>query len=244
MRRTLHAWNSPALSGREMPVARFGHWGKPVVFFPTAGGDYLEAERFLMVRALAPLIRSGRIKLYLCESLSREAWMDADTPAQVRPQLQAAFDRYLSQELLPWVRSDCGGRKAVAAGASIGAYNAFNAGAKHPHAIDLTIGMSGTYVLDRRMHGHWDETYYFNSPTQFLPRLAASPQLDALQRSRFVLAYGTGRWESPHYTHAAAAALQQAGVPHSVEVWGPDADHDWTAWRRMLPLFLESLVAA
>src|SRR5688572_30061416 len=63
MERIIQTWHSPALD-RTMGVARWGWWGRPVVFFPTGGGDFLDCERFLMVRALQPLIEAGRIKLY------------------------------------------------------------------------------------------------------------------------------------------------------------------------------------
>ena len=61
-------WKSPALD-REMSVCRWGHFGKPVVLFPTAGGDYLECERFLMIKAIEPLIDHGDVDDVLSETL-------------------------------------------------------------------------------------------------------------------------------------------------------------------------------
>jgi len=40
-------------------MVRWGHFGVPVLIFPTAGGDYEEIERFQLVAALAPLIDGG-----------------------------------------------------------------------------------------------------------------------------------------------------------------------------------------
>ena len=54
MQRHIERWYSDN-AGQEMGVARYGWWGKPVVFFPTGGGDFLDCERFLMVRALTHL---------------------------------------------------------------------------------------------------------------------------------------------------------------------------------------------
>ena len=42
--REVARWHSPRLE-REVTVARWGHWGTPVLLFPTAGGDALEIER-------------------------------------------------------------------------------------------------------------------------------------------------------------------------------------------------------
>src|SRR5882724_6205619 len=37
-------------------MARWGHFGTPVVIFPTAGGDFEEIERFQLIAALGELI--------------------------------------------------------------------------------------------------------------------------------------------------------------------------------------------
>ena len=242
MSRETWSWWSPRLR-REMPVARWGHFGRPILLFPTAGGDFLECERFLMVRALTPLIEAGRIKLYSCGSISSEAWMDERAHPAHKSWLQARFDDYVIDELVPFVREDCGGAVAriACAGASLGAYNAVNAGLKHPDAFDLVIGMSGTYVFDRWMHGHWDESYYYNQPMQYLPRMSPGLQLDLLRSTRFVIATGRGRWEDPAQSVLLAEMLDGKGIPTNLELWGHDQDHDWPTWRAMLPLFLDKL---
>ena len=63
------SWYSERL---EQPIglARWGHYGTPVLVFPTAGGDAEEIERNGLVGACWPLIESGRIKLYSCDSVA------------------------------------------------------------------------------------------------------------------------------------------------------------------------------
>lgn len=241
--REIWSWQSPAL-GREMQVARWGYYGKPVLLFPTAGGDFLECERFLMVRALSPLIRAGRIKLYACGSVANEGWMSQDAPPAYKSRLQARFDRYVVDELLPHIHSDCDHteQRLAAAGASLGAYNAVNAAAKHPEWFDRVVAMSGTYLFDRWMDGHWDEDYYFNMPIQYVPGMKEGPQLALLRRCVFVIATGQGRWEAPAESQQLAAALESKGVPCHLELWGNDCDHDWPTWRTMLPMFLDRII--
>src|SRR6476659_710754 len=108
MNRRTWSWKSPALD-REMPVGCFGHYGKPILLFPTGGGDFLEHERFLMIRALSPLIEDGRIKVYTIDNINRDGWINPDAPPRKKTMLQARFDAYLVDELLPFVRHDCGG---------------------------------------------------------------------------------------------------------------------------------------
>jgi esterase/lipase superfamily enzyme len=241
MERIVQSWHSPAVN-RKMSVARFGFYGRPVVFFPTGGGDFLDGERFLMVKALAPLIDAGRIKLYLVDSVCRWTWASRDAKPAEKSALQAKYDDYLVQELLPWIKADCGGttQKFAACGASMGGYNALNALAKHPDWFELMVGMSGTYNNDRRMDGHWDENYYYNAPHQFLAKLEEGVQLDALRDSLFVLARGKN-WENPDHIDAVAPILRTKKIPHRVEIWGDDSGHDWPTWRTMLPLFLKRL---
>lgn len=242
MNRREHRWYSPELD-REMPVATWGDRGKPVLLFPTAGGDYLECERFHLVRVLTPLIEAGRIRLYACGSISGEGWLSETAAPAHKAWLQARFDAYLSRELVPWIRHDVGDPKVrlVAAGASIGAYNAVNAASKHPDQFWLTVAMSGTYFFDRWMDGYRDDTYYFNQPVLFLPNLGPSDQLDWLRRSYFHIASGRGRWEAPGESLALGQILGAKGIPNWVDLWGEDVDHDWPTWRTMLPLFLDRL---
>ena len=66
------SWYSERL---EQPIglARWGHYGTPVLVFPTAGGDAEEIERNGLVGACWPLIESGRVKLYSCDSVAGQA---------------------------------------------------------------------------------------------------------------------------------------------------------------------------
>jgi esterase/lipase superfamily enzyme len=241
--RQIWRWHSPHV-GQTMGVARWGHHGKPVLFFPTGGGDFLDTERFLMVRALQPLLDAGRIKLYAVDSVDRWGWANRDNAPREKSALQVRYDEYLVQELFPFVREDCGGtpQKFAVAGASLGAYHAVNSGSKHPEQIDLAIGMSGTYQMNRRMNQQWNEDWYFNAPDQFLPNLGETEaQLAMLRQSLFVLALGV-HYENPAYTDVMADTFSRRGIPHRVVRWGGHSGHDWPTWRTMLPLFLDKLV--
>jgi esterase/lipase superfamily enzyme len=241
MDRRIESWHSPAVD-RELSVARWGWWGRPVIFFPTGGGDALDCERFGMVRALSGLLEAGRIKLYAVDSLSRESWIDPSVPPAEKVARQARYDAWLTGELVPWIRADCEGdeQPMVVTGASIGAFLAWSAAARHPTLFSLMIGMSGTYQMDRRMSGHWDESWYFLDPCQFVPNLPEGRQLAQLRESLFV--FGLGRqWENPTYTANAARALAARSIPHHVEQWGGDSGHDWPTWRTMLPAALRRL---
>ena len=48
-------------------MARWGHFGVPVLVFPTAGGDAEEIERHQLVDACGGLLEAGRVKIYSCD---------------------------------------------------------------------------------------------------------------------------------------------------------------------------------
>lgn len=230
-------WTVP-FADRPYAVARYGHWGAPLLLFPTGGSDYLDNERFRLVDALGPLMEAGRVKVYSVDAPNKDAWTHAGVGPARRAAMQAAYDRWLVDVLLPWIDADCagGGGPVLVAGASLGAYQALNAFTRHPERIGAGIGLSGTYVLDRRMDGQLGgEDYYHQQPTRFLPNLGPGAQLDALRAGWFQFGLGGGPHENPRSTWHAAEVLGSRGVPNHVEVWGPDADHDWPTWRAMLP---------
>ncbi len=233
-------WFSARLE-REVKLARWGHFGTPVLLFPTAGGDAEEVERFHLIGAIWPLIEAGRIKVYSCDSVAGKAWIQDGHAPVYRARLQNAFDSFVYREVVPAIRADCrrDDIEVITAGASIGAFNAVASLCRHPDVFRCAIGMSGTYNLERWLHGQFFEDFYFSSPLHYLPGLKEGPQLDML-RSRFVLlTYGQGRWEEPDESWRLANLLGAKRIPNRVDPWGPEWDHDWPAWRAMLPVYLD-----
>ncbi len=239
--REIWKWHASGLD-REMGVARWGHFGKPVIVFPTGGADFLDVERFKLIYALRPLIDAGRIKVYAVDSVCRQSWTSEVSPRD-KVQWQVAYGAWLEDELFPLIRKDCSGTvgRFAVAGASLGAYQAWTAAARRPDAIDLCIGMSGTYAMDRRLNGHWDEDWYFHDPHQFVAGMPEGPVLHQLRSVQFVLGIGE-RYENPAYTDAAATLLARKAVPTSVLRWRDPAGHDWPTWRTMLPAALNHWV--
>ena len=77
--RHIDGWHSPAL-GVPMPVVIYGQRGRPLLLFPTAAADFLENERFFLIKALEPAILAGRVRVFSIDSINRLAWMDASLP--------------------------------------------------------------------------------------------------------------------------------------------------------------------
>jgi esterase/lipase superfamily enzyme len=227
----------------EITVTRWGDYGRPVLVFPSAGGDAGEIERNGLVGACGDLLAAGRIKLYSVDSLAGKAMVAKETSLEHRAWLLNQFHDFVRWELVPAIHADLGGAEMeiITAGASIGAFNAVSVLCRYPDVFAAAIGMSGSYRIERFLDEFGNSDLYFSAPLQFLPGLEG-PQLDTLRRRFAVLASGSGRWEDVGESWRMAAALGAKQVPNRVDDWGPDWSHDWPTWRRMLPQYLAELV--
>src|SRR5512141_1644538 len=130
--RRLDCWESPIL-GQPMPIVRYGDRGRPLLLFPTAAADYLENERFLLVKAVEPFIGAGRVQLFSIDSINRQAWMDPSVPVPEQARRQALYARYVEEEVVPYIWSQIGnGTRVGVSGASFGAFHAANALFRRP----------------------------------------------------------------------------------------------------------------
>jgi len=234
-------WFSERLQ-QPITLARWGHFGTPVLVFPTAGGDAEEIERNHMVTACADLVDAGRIKLYSCDSVAGQAMVASTGSPTYRMWLLNQFHECVVNEIVPAIHADLGGQEPpiIAAGASIGAFNSLAMLCRYPHVFGTAVCMSGTYRVERFFDGEFNDQLYLSSPIHFLPGLEG-PQLDTL-RSRFViLASGQGAWEDIGESWHVAEILGRKGVPNRVDPWGTEWEHDWVTWRYMLPLYLNEL---
>ena len=192
------SWHSERL-GEELKLARWGHFGRPVLIFPTAGGDCEEIERFLLIKVLAPLIEAGRIKVYSVDSIAGRTWMTKDESPRYCSRVQTLFDQAVYHEVVPAIRADCATPdiEIVIAGASIGAFNALSTLCRHPDVFRSAICLSGSYDLEHWLEGEFNQDFYFSSPLHFLPGVNGEP-LKKLRERFVLLAHGQGNWESPN----------------------------------------------
>src|SRR5882757_1295880 len=107
MDRRTTSWFSQNLN-IEMPLVAYGHAGYPLLMFPTAAADYLEYERFHLVEAIRPFIDEGKIRAYSINSVNRYSLLNEQMPPEMKARLLTQYDHYLTEEVLPLIRSDSG----------------------------------------------------------------------------------------------------------------------------------------
>lgn len=244
MERRTTAWFSPNLN-IEMPLVAYGHTGYPLLMFPTAAADYLEYERFHLVDAIRPHIDRGQIRAYSINSVNRYSLLNEQMPPHLKAQLLTQFDRYVTDEVLPLIRRDTGHDDArpLTTGASLGAFLAANTYFKHPDLFRGVIAMSGSYDVKSYLHGFYDDNVYFNNPADYLANMNDNYHLPILQRADaiFILS-GQGSYEAPERSRHLSDLLRAKNIPHTLDLWGHDVDHDWPWWRKMLPHTLDKLL--
>jgi esterase/lipase superfamily enzyme len=241
--RRLGGWRSPAL-GLDMPIVHYGWGGQPVLLFPTAAADYLENERFWLVKAIEPLLLAGRVQVFSIDSINRLAWMDRKLHPIESARRQSLYSRYVEDEVAPFMRHVVGdpSARAITTGASFGCFYAATALFRRPDLFGGLIGMSGFYDLaPSYFKGLSNEDAYFNNPMWFVANIEG-PGLDTLRHhTRIALVAGQGAYEAPDATRTFHDLLDRKGIGHIFDLWGHDVNHDWPWWRKMLPHYLERL---
>lgn len=227
-----HYLYSNALGGM-MPVAVYGHWGVPLLFFPTASADFEELERFGMISAIASHIDAGRIKVYSINSINSQSWLNKSISPGERAWRQELYNRYVFDEVVPFIYNNCGGQKLplATAGASFGAYHAANTLFRAPSVFRWCICMSGIYDISQFLDGYFDDTCYFNNPVSYMSNMHDQAIREELSRCRINIICGQGAWERVHYSTQIHEVLDNAGIGHNFELWGHDVSHDWPWWK-------------
>jgi esterase/lipase superfamily enzyme len=237
--KTATTWHSDRLQ-REVKLVRWGTFGRPVLIFPTAGGDAEEIERWKLVEVLGPLIDGGKIKVYSCDSIAGRAMLAGEGTPQHQMWLQNMFQQYARHEVVPAIRADCKNDEieVIAAGSSIGALHAVAMVCRWPNVFSHALAVSGTYKLERFYKSDvFTHDFFVSSPHLFVPTLDGH-HLEVLKTRFILLTSGEGRAEDLGESWAMANILGGKGIPNRVDSWGPEWHHDWPTWRAMFPRYL------
>jgi esterase/lipase superfamily enzyme len=219
--------------GREMELLWFGDWGRPVLMLPTSAGRYNENEDFGLVGALHPRIEAGEVQVISLDAVNRESWAEEGLAPEEKLRRQGLFDRFLSEEFLPYMAHRTEQGEPVLFGASLGAWQVVTFAARHPEQVGRVVAMSGFYSLSRLLQGWWSEEAYYFSPEHFVPNLDGE-WTSRLARVEWLLA--TGEHDSlVEETRNMCRIFRDKGIAVHEEIWSGVFGHDWPFWREHLP---------
>jgi len=229
---------SPAIDAHGTVIA-YGHWGRPLLAFPAEAGVATDWERAGMVTAIAPLLDTGRVKLYTVDSFDGGSWLQHHLTLEQRAQRYGLYEDWLANQVVPFVHDDCAGAADIAVtGCSFGAYHAANFALRRADLFPLAICMSGVYDVTTVGGFGRGDAVYFNNPVDYVTNLHGD-HLEWLRgRVSLLLLCGQGSWEDStgalESTKHFAGVLAEKGIRHELDLWGHDVPHDWPSWQRQL----------
>jgi len=236
MRREYHRWFARDLH-RDMETLVLGHAGRPVIVFPTSGGAFFEYEDRGMVQVLADKIEAGTLQLFCVSTVDSESFYSRSLHPRHRIERYLEYERYLTGDLVPFIKQQNGSDTAGVTGCSLGAYHALTMALRHPDVFTSCIGMGGAFDLTRFLDGYFDDDAYLLSPQHFLPNLTDPWFLDRYRQNKWVLV--TGEHDICRAaTEQAAHLFAEKGIPHSLHVWGDHSEHDWPEWQKMAAAYI------
>ena len=229
MNREQASWSSPIL-GRKMELLWFGHAGRPMIWFPTSQGRFYQYEDFGLIGAVGDLIEAGQIQVACVDSVDEESFYAEWRHPRERIARHDRYDRYISEEVVPWFRKrGKTDRKVATLGASFGAYHAVNFGLRHQDLCDKVVGFSGKYDIHSFLDDYWDDTAYFHCPTAYVPNMNAEW---VAKLSRMDICIVTGETDNIlEGSRQMIGILNAKGIPNRGHVWSAPYGHDWPWWK-------------
>jgi esterase/lipase superfamily enzyme len=212
-----------------MEMLRFGHAGRPMVWFPTSQGRFYQNEDFGLIGAVADLLEAGALQVACVDSVDAESFYAWWRPSHERMERHDQYDAYVYREVVPWLREKAGGARVGTLGASFGAYHAANFGFRHPDAVDKVVAFSGRYDIHSFLDGWWGDLAYFHCPTAYVPNMDGEW---VAKLSSMDIAIVTGATDNIlSGTTDMIRVLSEKGIRHRGDVWDAPYGHDWPWWK-------------
>ena len=234
---------SPAL-GRDMHMMIYGHGGAPFLVFPTQDGMCRQWEEFGLVDHLADFIDSGRIQLFVVDTVDVESWSDRGGDPVRRAERQEQYFRYIVDQVVPLMR-ERNGQPPFTVGLSMGADHAAITFLRRPDLFRGMLALSGVYDADYFFGGFMNPTLYDNSPERFLTNMPADhPYIDLYNQRKIIFCVGQGAWEEDgvRTLRFLDSMFREKGVRAWCDFWGYDVNHDWPWWFKQMRYFLPFLL--
>ncbi len=211
----------------------FGYGGMPLLVFPTSMGRFFQNEDFGMIGAVAHKIDAGELQAFCVDSVDSESWYNRGVPPRDRVLRHLHYERYLVDEVLPFIRGKNSSQQLAVTGCSFGGYHALNFTLRHPDRVTHCVSMGGSFDIHQFLGGYYDDECYFNCPADYLPNMSDPWYLSRYRNGlKFILATGEHDMCLGE-NRRLSGILHSKQIPHWLDVWGDGTGHDWPWWQRM-----------
>lgn len=223
--------------GRNLDLLTYGHWGLPILLFPTSMGDAYQNKNFGLIDSVRERIERGEIKVYSISSIDHDSFYGKHLAPKIRISNYSLYGKFLLHELLPFIQRENNTHRIGIGGCSFGAFHAANFAFKHPDLVQFLISMSGSFDIKSFLDGYFDDDVYFNNPVNYLP------DADGWIYDHMKIVLGTSDWD---ICRNANIHLSRVLGEKQINHWYDEKkwiDHDWPLWKMMFPEYLNSLLA-
>lgn len=218
--------------GMKIPVEITGHFGYPVIMFPTSQGNYNQNHDFKLNDSISTLVNLGRVKLYNVQTIDKLSFYDKNIAPTQRIKNYELWVQFMVQEFIPFIQSKHRAHRVAVAGASFGGYHAANLAFRYPDLVSHLFCMSGAFTVRNFMDGYSDEKVYFNCPREFVVNDTAWKY-----KHMHIVLSTSDQDICKKDTQEMAEILAKKGISHwyDEQKW---INHDWPLWRMVFPMFM------
>src|SRR5581483_4998520 len=151
--------------------------------------------------------------------------------------LKSKYERYLLNEVLPFIRLKNPSPQLVVTGCSFGGYHCVNFALRHPDLVSGCVSMGGAFDIHQFLNGYYDDDCYFNCPPDYLQNLRDDWYLSKY-RTKIKMVLATGEHDICLNENLRLAGIMNGrSIPHWLDLWRNGTGHDWPWWRQMAQKF-------
>ncbi|WP_407517610.1 alpha/beta fold hydrolase [Elizabethkingia anophelis] len=220
--------------GRKINIQITGHFGHPIIMFPTSQGSLTQNSDFHLNGSIDHFTDSGKVKLFNLETLDKENFYNDNISPQERIWRYENYVQFLIREYIPFIQKTHQVHRVAIAGCSFGAYHATNFAFRYPDVISHLIAMSGAFSIRNFMDGFDNDTVYLNCPEEFM-RDDASWKFGHMH----IVLSTSDQDVCLDKNIRMSNILRSKGINH----WYDEAkwiNHDWPLWRMVFPKFISA----
>ncbi len=217
---------------RDINLEITGHWGYPILMFPTSCGRYIQNRDFKLNESVIHFVDSGKIKLYNIETLDEQSFYNDSVSSEVKIRNYDLYMQFLQKEFIPYLQTQCNTHRIATAGCSFGGFHAANTAFRFPDLVSHMFSMSGVFSIRNFVPDTDDIKVYFNCPEEFMSHE------ESWRFKHLNIVLSTSDWDScKPKNKKMAEVLDAKGIPYwyDEKKW---IEHDWPLWRMVFPEYI------
>ncbi len=218
---------------RNIMIEVTGHWGHPILMFPSSGGQYTQNSDFGLNGSIMDLVEEGRVKLYNVETLDMLSFYNDDLDSETKIHNYELYMQFLQNEFIPFIQKECNTHRIGVAGVSFGGFHASNVAFRFPDVVSHLIAMSAAFSIRNLAPNSEDMRIYFNCPNEYMRNE------EGWKYNHMQIVLGTSDWDiCLDKNQEMSAILNEKGIAHwyDEKKW---ISHDWPLWKMMFPEYVK-----